>query len=227
MVSCKLVEARKSSQNVRTNSPHKTRLVSRRRWMGADFFALLEQLSKNRFRIHPSRLADCLIDLCFSLFNTGMGAMQTIVLGPWVEQVKLEGDPLFIIGHWRTGTTLLHELLALDCRHRCPTTFECFCPTHFLITEGLMKFWSGFVLPPHRPPDNMEMGWDYPRRTSLPFAIWGSPAPTGASPFPTSRQTSPTVASWTALGQPGGDAGSGCSGTFLQAVTYKRRGRMC
>ena len=40
-----------------------------------------------------------------------------------------------IIGHWRSGTTMLHELLILDPRHTFPNTYQCFEPLHFLWTE--------------------------------------------------------------------------------------------
>lgn len=31
-----------------------------------------------------------------------------------IQDVTIEHDPIFIIGHWRSGTTLLHHLLSLD-----------------------------------------------------------------------------------------------------------------
>ncbi len=37
-------------------------------------------------------------------------------------------DPIFIIGWYRTGTTLLHNLLAADSRHRAPRTWELISP---------------------------------------------------------------------------------------------------
>lgn len=43
--------------------------------------------------------------------------------------------PLFIIGHWRSGTTLLHELISLDGRFAYPTLFQVSNPHTFLIRE--------------------------------------------------------------------------------------------
>ena len=96
----------------------------------------------------------------------------------------MEGDPIFIIGHWRTGTTLLHELLWLDGRQRCPTTFECFTPNNFLISETLLKPWSGFTLPRRRPPDNMQMGWDLPQEDEFALCNMGVPCPYWGIAFP-------------------------------------------
>ncbi len=43
--------------------------------------------------------------------------------------------PIFILGHWRSGTTLLHELMSLDGALLSPTTFQCFNPQRFLLTR--------------------------------------------------------------------------------------------
>lgn len=43
--------------------------------------------------------------------------------------------PIFIVGHWRSGTTLLHELLSLDDQFAAPTLFHASNPHTFLIRE--------------------------------------------------------------------------------------------
>src|SRR5258706_4934382 len=43
--------------------------------------------------------------------------------------------PLFVLGHWRSGTTHLHYLLALDDRFACPNLYQVFYPHTFLSTE--------------------------------------------------------------------------------------------
>ncbi|MGH8363598.1 MAG: sulfotransferase [Gammaproteobacteria bacterium] len=39
---------------------------------------------------------------------------------------------MFIVGHWRSGTTLLHKLLSLDTAFCAPTFFECCLPRGFV-----------------------------------------------------------------------------------------------
>ena len=56
--------------------------------------------------------------------NSLLRGVQSLRYGRQVRRVDVPDDPIFIIGHWRTGTTMLHELLALDARHRCPSTYE-------------------------------------------------------------------------------------------------------
>src|SRR3712207_7133694 len=43
--------------------------------------------------------------------NSVVGAHERRVYGPELADVRI-GPPLFILGHWRSGTTHLHNLLA-------------------------------------------------------------------------------------------------------------------
>ena len=153
-------------------------------WMGADFFGLMRLLIRNRFDVHPTCVPGCLFDLVCGLVNTGFSGLQRMTIQRRIDHVELDDRPVFVIGHWRTGTTLLHELLALDPRHRCPTTFECFLPNHFLLTEKLLRSWTGFVLPRNRPSDNMEMGWERPQEDEFAICNMGIPSPYLTIAFP-------------------------------------------
>jgi hypothetical protein len=43
--------------------------------------------------------------------------------------------PVFVLGFWRSGTTLLDELLCCDPRFGFPSTYACLNPAHFLLSE--------------------------------------------------------------------------------------------
>lgn len=92
--------------------------------------------------------------------------------------------PLFILGHWRTGTTLLHELLILDERHGYPTTYECMAPHHFLLSEGFITRWLAFLAPKQRPMDNMAVGFDRPQEDEFALCMMGQPSPYLTIAFP-------------------------------------------
>jgi len=153
-------------------------------FMGANLPAILGILRQGGWRVHPSRLIDCLIDLAFASANTCLKGLQNLIYGGRINRVEMEQDPLVIIGHWRTGTTMLHELLGLDPRHSVPTTYQCFAPNHFLLTERWVKGWSGFVLPPNRPFDNMAMGWDLPQEDEFALCNLAVPSPYATIAFP-------------------------------------------
>lgn len=153
-------------------------------WMGSDFFGLMRILKQHGWRIEPAYLPGCLIDLAFAAVNSGLGCLESMIYRSRINRVTLDNEPVFIIGHWRTGTTLLHELLTLDARHSYPTTYQCFLPAHFLLTESLVKGWSSFALPRQRPPDNMPLGWDTPQEDEFALCNLGIPSPYASIAFP-------------------------------------------
>jgi len=56
--------------------------------------------------------------------------------------------PVFILGHYRSGTTHLHELMSLDPRFASPTRFQAYHPRSFLATERwIAKINDLFMLP--------------------------------------------------------------------------------
>src|SRR5438445_8924715 len=123
-------------------------------WEGSDFFGWLRLLAKNHFAVHPSCWYIAVVVTIVSFCHTLLRFLQEAIYGRRIRQTAIEHPPLFIIGHWRTGTTLLHEFLILDERHAYPTTYECLDPNHFLLTENLFTRWLRFLMPTRRPMDN-------------------------------------------------------------------------
>jgi hypothetical protein len=104
--------------------------------------------------------------------------------GRQVARTAFGAAPIFIIGHWRTGTTLLHELLALDDRHTYPNTYECLEPNHFLLTEWFFRRYGRVLMPSRRPMDNMESGWERPQEDEFALCMLGQRSPYLAIAFP-------------------------------------------
>ncbi|MDX1386039.1 MAG: sulfotransferase [bacterium] len=91
---------------------------------------------------------------------------------------------MFIIGHWRTGTTLLHELLSLDERHVYPTYLHCFAPDYFLIFRSWVLFFAKNIMGSKRPMDQMKTGWDLPQEDEFGLMARGVPSPYWNIAFP-------------------------------------------
>jgi len=153
-------------------------------WMGCSLRALWRILASNGFRVEPAYWPECLVDLLFAAGNSALGAVQAVAYRKAVAKAPLADDPVFIIGHWRTGTTLLHELLALDSRLRAPTNYECLAPNHFLLTARWLKQWTGFTLPRTRPPDQMQVTWDSPQEDEFALCNMGAGSPYERIAFP-------------------------------------------
>ncbi len=153
-------------------------------WEGCDFFAWIRLLVRNRFAVGWRHLYIALIVTFVSMVHTLLRWLQQAIYGRALRRTPLHEPPLFIIGHWRTGTTLLHELLILDERFSFPNTYQCLEPNHFLLTEGLVKRFLWFLMPSRRPMDNMPAGWDRPQEDEFALCMMGQPSPYLTIAFP-------------------------------------------
>jgi hypothetical protein len=163
---------------------HRYPFYAPRFWHGmrpATWWGLLRE---GRFRIHPNRLG-YLIGVSFATpFNTLLAGLQSVLFRRQMAAAELHGPPVFIIGHWRSGTTLLHELMVLDERYSSPSTFQCFAPHHFLVSEWFFQRFFRWLLPGKRPMDNMAAGWDRPQEDEFALMNLGLPSPYRHIAFP-------------------------------------------
>jgi omega-hydroxy-beta-dihydromenaquinone-9 sulfotransferase len=153
-------------------------------WHGMLFTTWISLCWRNRFAFSFKRIPIVLAVTAFSVGNSFLRWMQERIYGRKAAKTPIKDGPVFIVGHWRSGTTLLHELLVLDRRHNYPTTYQCMAPNHFLITESYVSRWLGFVLPKSRPMDNMTTGWDKPQEDEFALANMGLPTPYLTIAFP-------------------------------------------
>jgi omega-hydroxy-beta-dihydromenaquinone-9 sulfotransferase len=129
-----------------------------------------------------------LLGFVTSVLNSILNLVQTLIFARRIRACVLEEPPIFIIGHWRTGTTFLHELLMLDERFTAPTTLECFAPADCMVLDQLMRHLFNFALPPRRPMDNMPVGWDRPQEDEFALMNLGLGSPYEVVVFPNRRR---------------------------------------
>ena len=141
-------------------------------------------LCAGRFRIHPTRIPLASIVTIATLFNLLLGTLQQLLCRRRLAEAELHGPPVFVVGHWRSGTTLLHELMVLDERLSSPSTLQCFAPHHFLISEWFFRRFARWLLPKKRPMDNMETGWDRPQEDEFALLALGLRSPYRRMAFP-------------------------------------------
>jgi omega-hydroxy-beta-dihydromenaquinone-9 sulfotransferase len=84
-------------------------------------------------------------------------------------------DAVVVLGYWRSGTTLLHELLCLDKRYTYPTTHACMNPHHFLFTEASALASGGAAA--QRPMDEMEVRAGSPQEDEFALLSLGARSP--------------------------------------------------
>lgn len=144
---------------------------------GYSFTAWVKLLARYRFAVGPRHLHRVVGITLFSAINSLLGVVERAVYGHQIARARIHPAPLFIIGHWRTGTTHLHELLTLDPNHTFPNTYECFVPNHFLLTEGTLDRLLHRLLPTQRQMDNMAFGFERPQEDEFALCAMGIGSP--------------------------------------------------
>ena len=75
----------------------------------------------------------------------------------------LEHDPVFILGHWRSGTTFVHSVFSCDKHFGYNTTYQTVFPHLMMWGQPFFKKNMSWLMPDKRPTDNMELAVDLPQ----------------------------------------------------------------
>ncbi|HWE36452.1 MAG TPA: sulfotransferase [Isosphaeraceae bacterium] len=143
---------------------------------GITFGEWVELLKAERFRVDPSCWPRAAWITAMSLRNSVVSRAVERRFGAAIEATKVEA-PVFVLGHFRSGTTHLQELLALDPRFAVPTRFQTFNPRTFLGASRWSKaVVESFMLPRRVQEDEVAymvltrlspyMDWCFPRSRS-------------------------------------------------------------
>ncbi len=97
-------------------------------------------------------------------------------------------DPVFVVGHWRSGTTLLANLLSFDEGYFFPTLLEVVSPHDFFPSplERLSRKWLPKLFPQERPMDDARVPLQkpFPQEDEMALAAMGAPSFFNALYFP-------------------------------------------
>ena len=75
--------------------------------------------------------------------------------------------PIFIVGHWRSGTTHLHNLLCQDPAFGYLTMYQAMAPDCSLVGGAWLRQLLSRVMPAHRPMDDMAWPLDAPQEEEI------------------------------------------------------------
>ena len=144
---------------------------------GMTLSRLVQVLARNHFEVDTACLGRLAHLIVLAVFNSIYGGCETLFNGRDIGSVAIEQPPLFVIGHWRSGTTHLHNLLSCDENLACPTAYQALFPHHFIFSQvGGVLF--NFLAPPKRPMDNVAFSSDTPHEEEFALA-----AACGVSPY--------------------------------------------
>lgn len=143
----------------------------------------LTLLRENRFSIDPGYLARAVAITLAAVPNSAFRWMEELRFRSKWKDVSVE-PPVFVLGHWRSGTTHLHYLLGLDDRFACPQLYQVHYPHTFLTTERRFSGPTAFLLPRHRPYDNVKLDLNVPDEDEFAMCVSGFITPYLAGVFP-------------------------------------------
>jgi omega-hydroxy-beta-dihydromenaquinone-9 sulfotransferase len=130
---------------------------------GASLPNLIEILYKNRSELSWMHLPKIMLILVTPLLLFPFHLLEIIFYSGKIKRTPISKDPVFIIGHFRSGTTYLHNLLCQDRQFGFPTTYQCFVPGVFLTGKGFIKAIHKTTLPEKRPMDDVKLDSDFPQ----------------------------------------------------------------
>src|SRR4030042_2086364 len=85
---------------------------------------LFRMLVQNRFHISPRYAARFAYSVALSTIMSPFYFRERVKYDKQTAETPIVKDPVFIIGHWRCGTTLMHNILTRDQQFGYFTTYQ-------------------------------------------------------------------------------------------------------
>jgi omega-hydroxy-beta-dihydromenaquinone-9 sulfotransferase len=104
------------------------------------------------------------------LMTTIPRLFEKILFSKKINSTPINHPPVFIIGHWRSGTTYLHSLMIRDENLGHMTMLQAVSPQLFLVMGSLVRKILAWRMPETRPMDNLPMSPDVPQEEEFAMA---------------------------------------------------------
>ena len=144
---------------------------------GANLASLTRILS-GRGALSPRSYAQIAIIFAGAVLRWPGCVIEALRVARRAQEASFDPPPVFIVGHWRSGTTLLHNLLSRDPGFCFPTIVDVLRPYDFypnpldFVTRRIvLRF-----LPPTRPMDDVRIDPESPQEEELALATMGAPS---------------------------------------------------
>jgi len=139
-------------------------------WHGLTFGRFLQFMAQ-RPRLHWQWSLKLASIAAGSVINSAEALIENLRFGRAIANTEITQPPVFILGHWRSGTTLLHNLMSLDPQFASPNMYQVLFPSHFLTTEKIVTRLTNWLVPKTRPMDNMPAAWSMPQEDELALML--------------------------------------------------------
>lgn len=125
------------------------------------FFNFIRLVTK--YPVHSRYLGRCLVAGLVSLIAEPFRLLEQLFYSRKLTRTTMPPSPVFILGHWRSGTTLLHNLLCEDKQFAYVTTYQSVFVNQFFASRWLFKPLMKLLIPEKRPADNVLLSPDFPQ----------------------------------------------------------------
>jgi omega-hydroxy-beta-dihydromenaquinone-9 sulfotransferase len=132
-----------------------------------NYFRLLR---RNKISCRPKYLLRAFFLFQSSLWSSLFALLEHLSFHKKIRNTPVPANPVFIIGHWRTGSTFLHQLMNLDDNLHAPTLFQVAIPDSFLSSYKYYRPLLNKIVEKHRPMDMVRLGMDEPQEDE--YAIY-------------------------------------------------------
>jgi hypothetical protein len=136
-------------------------------------------LRQNHFAVDPAYWHRAAFITATSFLNSVYQRRESKKFDEAIADTEIKHAPVFVLGHWRSGTTHLHNLLAQNTDDFAyPNTYEVVNPHTFLTTEEVNSRRFGRLVPERRPMDNVALSFTTPQEDEFAPCLM-----TGYSPY--------------------------------------------
>lgn len=109
----------------------------------------------------------------FSKMASPLMWLQSRLKNPKIKAVSFEGNqPIFILGHWRSGTTFLHYLMAKDPSLGYLCNYQAYVFNIALLSSKRVRYLTRPFFPKTRPMDNIKLSPFSPAEEDQPLSTF-------------------------------------------------------
>jgi len=156
--------------------------------LGMRFPVLMKLVFRNGITLYPEYIIKFLMLLQNSLISSVLTLAEKKNYSKKIRETEISTPPIFIIGHWRTGTTYLHQMFNLDPGFTAPNMVQTVIPDHLLFSTKYYVPILNRTLPKKRPMDNVVFSPLEPQEDEYALIRMGSESPLEKMLFPTKKK---------------------------------------
>ena len=131
-------------------------------------------------RFIPRYLGILATDVAFAPFRF----WQSVAYGRRIARAEIHPEPIFLLGFWRSGTTMLHNLFACDPQWGFVNTYQAALPDLFLAGQRRLRKMLTSSLPENRGIDNIPVDFAMPQEEEIALMCASGLSPYVSLNFP-------------------------------------------